>query len=407
MTQIDSRRSELPRGKRAKASDPNAQVVAQVPDDPVTVALRESEARFRLLADSAPVMIWMSGPDKGCNYFNKPWLDFTGRPLEREMGNGWSEGVHADDLKRCFDIYTRAFESRQPFRMEYRLRRFDGQYRWVLDTGAPRISADGTFEGYIGSALDITDEKRVEEESRSLREQLTQIGRVTLMGELAASIAHEVNQPLCAIVSNAEAIQRMLTEGGFILEELLEALQDIAQDSQRASAVVGSIRKFLQKSTPEPSTVDVNEIIREVGVLAQREMVRRGVAVKLELAESLPAIVGDRVQLQQVILNLITNAAEAMLSIPRDSRHITISSRADESGNVAIAVSDTGTGLEPASAHKIFQPFFTTKPNGLGMGLAICRSIVEAHGGEIWADSNIGEGSIFRFTLPAIREVVS
>jgi PAS domain S-box-containing protein len=371
------------------------------------IALRESEDRFRLLADSAPVMIWMSDPDKLCTYFNKPWLDFTGRPLQRELGAGWSEGVHSDDLEHCLETYARAFDARQPFRMEYRLRRFDGEYRWVLDTGVPRFEADGTFDGYIGSAIDITDEKRAEEESRSLREQLAQVNRVAMLGELAASIAHEVNQPLCAIVTNAEAIRRMLTDGGFVFEELIDALEDIARDSQRASAVVARVRSFLQKSPDERSTVDINELISEVGALSRTDMARRRVALKLELAEQLPPVLGDRIQLQQVILNLLSNGADAMDSIAAESRELVIGSSADESGNITVAITDVGAGLDRRNADRIFNPFFTTKPGGMGMGLAICKSIVEAHGGRIWAASNDGYGTTFRFALPAIRESAS
>ena len=174
------------------------------------IALREREARFRLLSDAAPVMVWMSGLDQHCTYFNKPWLDFTGQPLADELGDGWSKGVHPGDLEHCLDTYLRAFDARQEFRMEYRLQRFDGEYRWLLDTGVPRFDGDGTFEGYIGSCIDVTDQKRIADEMHQLREQLARVGRCMTLGELAASIAHEVNQPLCAIVSNAQTVQRCL-----------------------------------------------------------------------------------------------------------------------------------------------------------------------------------------------------
>ena len=164
--------------------------------------LRESEARFRLVADSAPVMIWMSGTDKLCTYFNKPWLDFTGRSIDRELGNGWAEGVDPEDLQRCLDTYTQAFDRREAFRMEYRLRRHDGEFRWVLDIGVPRFNPDGSFAGYIGSCIDVTEQRRAEEQLRHAQEDLARVTRVVAMGELAAAIAHEVNQPLTAIVTN-------------------------------------------------------------------------------------------------------------------------------------------------------------------------------------------------------------
>ena len=379
--------------------------------------LRESEGRFRLLADKAPVMVWMSDPDKLCTYFNQPWLDFTGRSMRQEFGNGWSEGVHADDLQACLDTYVRAFDARQEFRMEYRLRRFDGEYRWILDTGVPRFQSDGSFDGYIGSCIDITDKKRVEEtlrerearlrllldaeeESRRLREQLARVARNSMMGEMSASIAHEVNQPLCAILSNAQTLQRMLGRGGFALEELLEALADITQDAQRASAVIGRIRGLVENGTVQRMTVDVNELISEMVVLMGRELTRRNIGVTLELTPKLPAAFADRVQIQQVILNFMTNAADAMDEVPKEERALILRSTADETGAVTVAVQDTGVGLQAQNLDRVFEPFFTTKRGGTGLGLAICKSIVEEHGGRIGASANAGPGAVFHFTLP-------
>jgi PAS domain S-box-containing protein len=494
------------------------------------LALHESEARFRLMADTAPVMVWMSGPDKGCTYFNKSWLDFSGRPVESQLGSGWCEGVHPDDLRRCLDTYVRAFDARQGFRMEYRLLRSDGEYRWVLDAGTPRFEPDGTFEGYVGSCIDITDQKRVEEalrerearlrfllesthaipwvadvqsmrftyvgpqaaallgypgeawlgqdfwadhihpddreaaigycwehsrthsdyefdyrmvaadgrvvwihdvvnvvaedgaprtlrgfmidvtarrhaeeESRTLREQLARVGRVTAMGEMAASIAHEVNQPLCAIVSNAQALRHMVAGGGFDHGEVGETLRDVIKDGQRASAVLARIRDFLRKAPVERAVVGVNDLIREVTALTRHEMARRGVAVTLDLAAELPPVLGDRVQLQQVLLNLITNGADALERTPKKRRQLVVRSAEEAGGGVAVAVRDSGPGLDPADLARVFDAFFTTKPGSLGMGLAICKSIVEAHGGRIGARPNDGPGTTFQFTLPGLR----
>src|SRR4029453_15789662 len=174
--------------------------------------LRESEARFRTVANAAPVMIWMSGPDKLCTFFNKGWLDFTGRTLEQELGNGWAEGVHREDLDRCLDVYQNSFKARESFSMEYRLRRSDGEYRWVLDSGTPRFASDGAFIGYIGSCIDLTERKTAEEEASRRREQVELLGRVSLLGEMTASLAHELNQPLTAIVNNATAAMQYLEQ---------------------------------------------------------------------------------------------------------------------------------------------------------------------------------------------------
>jgi len=385
------------------------------------LVLHESEGRFRLMAESAPVMVWMSDRDKLCTYFNQRWLAFTGRSMSLEFGNGWSEGVHPDDFQCCLDTYVRAFDARREFRMEYRLRRFDGEYRWILDTGVPRFEADGTFDGYIGSCIDITDQKRVEEtlrdregrlrqllhaeeESRKLREQLARVARISMMGEMSASIAHEVNQPLCAIISNAQTVRRMLSRGGFDLEELLEALGDISEDAQRASDVIARIRGLLKNGTAQRRPVDVNELIREMLALMGNELSHRGIQATLALDPKLPPVLADRVQIQQVILNFLSNASEAMDLVLWEERALIVRSTSDESGAVTVAVQDSGVGLDAQTRDRIFEPFFSTKHNGMGLGLAICKSIVESHGGTIGVSANSGAGAVFHFMLPAIAE---
>jgi PAS domain S-box-containing protein len=371
------------------------------------LALRESEARFRLLADTAPVLVWMSGPDKLCTYLNKPWLDFTGRPLRCELGDGWSAGVHPDDAQRCLDTYRRACDARLAFRREYRLRRFDGEYRWILDTGVPRFDADGTFEGYIGSGIDITDQKQAAEKEAHLREQLTRVARVTALGELAASIAHEVNQPLTAIVSNADTAQSLLAAGIPDAEAVREALQDITRDGLRASAVLARIRASLRQTPVERVPVAVNALLREAAALIRGRLAARGLAVRLELADPLPAVLGDRVQLQQVVLNLLVNGADAMEGVTGRPHELVLRSTPEGGDAVAVAVQDSGVGLDPANAAHIFEPLFTTKAGGIGMGLAICKSLIESHGGRIWATPNAEGGTTFRFTLPSLREIAS
>jgi C4-dicarboxylate-specific signal transduction histidine kinase len=240
-----------------------------------------------------------------------------------------------------------------------------------------------------------------EEESRSLREQLARVGRISMMGELSASIAHEVNQPLCAIVSNAQTAQRMLAGEGYDVEELLEALRDISEDAQRANSVISRIHGLLQNEPVQRVVLDMNELIREMTALLGTAMGRRGVTVRLELGENIPSVQGDRVQLQQVILNLMTNAADAMEGNPEGFHFLGLRSLLDGRGNVTVEVQDSGIGLDPWNGDRIFEPFFTTKRGGTGMGLTICKSIVEAHGGKIAAFSNDGGGATIQFTLPA------
>jgi PAS domain S-box-containing protein len=361
--------------------------------------LRESEARFRLVADSAPVLIWMSGTDKLCTYFNKPWLDFTGRSLEQELGNGWAEGVDPEDLQRCLDTYIQSFDRREAFRMEYRLRRHDGEFRWVLDIGAPRFNPDGSFAGYIGSCIDVTEKRRAEEQLRQAQENLARVSRVIAMGELAAAIAHEVNQPLGAVVTNASASLRWLAGQPPNLGEAREAIDRTVRDANRASEVIVKIRALLQKVPPQMEQLDVNVVIREVLTLADNELLRSGIAVQTDLAPDVPKVFGDRVQLQQVLLNLILNGIDAMRTITHRPRELRIKSATHPDG-VLIQVHDSGDGVNPEQANHIFDPFFTTKPQGIGIGLSVGRSIVEAHGGRLWFTPGASHGVVFQFTVP-------
>jgi PAS domain S-box-containing protein len=361
--------------------------------------LRESEARFRLVADRAPVMIWMSGTDKLCTYFNEPWLDFTGRSIDQELGNGWAEGVEPEDLPRCLDTYTQTFDRREAFRMEYRLRRHDGEYRWVSDIGVPRFNPDGSFAGYIGSCIDVTEQKRAEEQLRQAEEDLARVTRVVAMGELAATIAHEVNQPLTAIVTNANFSLRQLESAIPHPDELRAAITEIVNDGTRASAVISRIRGLLAKATPRTTDLDINRIIQEMTVLLHNEFIRNRVLLRTDLAADLPLVPGDAVELPQVLINLIMNAIEALRTATDRRREILIRSAQNPDG-VLIQVQDSGPGIAPEVADRIFEPFFTTKREGIGMGLAISRSIVESHGGHLWAESSYN-GALFQFTLPS------
>jgi PAS domain S-box-containing protein len=621
--------------------------------------LRESEARFRAVADAAPVMIWMSGPDKLCTFFNKGWLDFTGRALEQELGNGWADGVHRDDFDRCLEIYAKAFDARQEFTMEYRLRRFDGEYCWVLDNGVPRLDPDGTFLGYIGTCIDISERKRAEEsvresekrirmllettnaipweadaktwqftyvgpqafkllgyspdrwremefwashihpddreyavaycldysnrlkdydfeyrmisadgrvvwihdivsvvakdgapetlrgfmidvterkqieamlkqeraflrqvididpsfifakdregrftlvnqavadaygttvenvigktdadfnpnreeveffhrmdlevidtlqerfipeeritdaqgkirwlqtvkrpivekdgsanqvlgastditkrkeidaELRRQREELAHVTRISTMGELAASLAHELNQPLTAILSNAQAAQRFLNTKPADLEEIKDILKDIVEDNSRAGEVIRRIRSLVKKEDIELARLDLPSVIRDVITLVHADASLRNIGVELECQDGLPSLRGDKVQLQQVVLNLLLNAFDAMKECPADERQVLVRIGSDGAGMVEVSVRDGGTGLTSAKLDQIFQPFFTTKRDGLGMGLSISRSIVDAHGGRLWAENNQDRGATFHVVLPALAD---
>ena len=363
--------------------------------------LRESEARFQAMADTAPVMIWLTGTDGLCNYFNKPWLEFTARTMEQEVGTGWVEGVHPDDVQGCFDCYLPAFHARKPFRMQYRLRRADGEYRWVIESGIPRY-AGGEFVGYIGSNIDITELKRAEEERERLRQvqsELAHINRVTTMGELAGSIAHEIKQPISAAHTNAETCLLWLGRDQPDLDEAREAVSRIIHDITRASEIISRIRALFKKGEAEREWVDINAVIQEMISLMRSEAGRRAISIHTELASELPNVRVDRVQLQQVFMNLMLNGIDA-INEENVAGELTIKSQRDDDGHVLILVSDTGIGLPLERPDKIFDAFFTTKPRGTGMGLSISRSIIESHGGRLWATRNTGRGATFQFTLP-------
>jgi signal transduction histidine kinase len=252
----------------------------------------------------------------------------------------------------------------------------------------------------IGSQIgQFIERKRAEEKLHKAQAELAHVARVTTMGELTASIAHEVNQPLAAIVTNANACLRWLAGEFPNLDEGREAARRIIRDGKRAGDVIARIRALVRKTDTEKARLDINQIVQEVVFLTQNEAVRKGVTLQMELAADVPSVLGDRVQLQQVILNLVMNGVEAMASVADRPRELCIRARRHESDQVLVAVQDSGIGIDSQDLEKIFDAFYTTKPQGMGMGLAISRSIVENHGGRLWAIPNDGPGATFQFTL--------
>jgi PAS domain S-box-containing protein len=289
-----------------------------------------------------------------------------------------------------------------PARGEMRFRRKDGAIVWadvstsvvLTDAGAPSL--------FAAVVVDITERKRAEEALRVAQAELAHVSRVMVMGQIAASIAHEVNQPLAAVVMSGNAGLRWLDAGPPNLGEARDALRHIIKDGNRASEVIGRIRGLLQKRTLDRTGVDLNDLIRDTIAVTAHELQRHGVSAELELADGLPTVVGDRVQLQQVLLNLILNAVDAMADVSERTRVLGIESGIDAPGSVLIEVRDCGKGFEPGSVDRLFEAFFTTKPAGLGMGLSVSHTIVEAHGGRIWATANDGPGATLHLSLPSL-----
>ena len=306
--------------------------------------------------------------------------------------------MHPQDYKFSLERYCTAFEAREPFEIEYRLRRHDGEYCWVLDKGVPRYDADGEFAGYIGTAIDITAIKRAEETNRAL----ARTHRLAVMGELTAVIAHEIRQPLSAISLDAQTAEMLANSEDPPLTELRDIVSDIRQNVVRADSVISGIRVFLGKSTAQADKVDLNAVASEVLWLLSGDAVRRGVRIRSDLGEDLPPVLGDHTQLQQVLLNLVLNGMEAMESVPEPERLLTLQTRRN-GDDVEVSVTDRGPGVSSDDVPKIFETFFTSKNGGMGMGLSIARSIVAAHKGRIWVEDNPRGGARFYFAMPAAK----
>lgn len=606
----------------------------------------ESEARFRTAADTAPFIIWTTGPDKLCNFVNKSWLEFTGRRIEQERGDGWADGIHPDDHKNAFNSYIKACDARVPFELEYRIRHKDGSYRWIRDKGAPRYGIDGEFLGYIGTCLDITDlfnqrralhefedrvtlaaeaahlgvwelnpktdelwisdkarelfhfgpdititydmfrdrvhpedramrdlaiqqaintgsgyeieyrmlsadgtirwmggrgrcledeagkrllgvsmditerkeaqelfqlatdaspsgtllvdaggrivlanahinklfgfkreelvgklvenliparfvdehrnyrsefiaapetremganrelfarredgtefpvevrlnpiqtprgqlvlatvtdisaRKQAEGEARRHREQIHLLSRLSLLGEMTASLAHELNQPLSAIVSNANAGMRFIDKGVADPTALREILVDVVADGHRANDIITNVRRTVKKEGVSHRSINLNDLVKKTAKMVEANAATHLCAVELRLTDDLPPVEGDPTQIQQVLINLLVNAFDAMRDTPLEQRKVEVTTEHRTDDAIGISVRDHGTGISDPVRERLFEQFFTTKEEGLGMGLAIVRSIVESHGGKIEGENVEGDGARFYFTLP-------
>ncbi|KJC56804.1 hypothetical protein UP10_32590 [Bradyrhizobium sp. LTSPM299] len=307
--------------------------------------------------------------------------------------------VHPTDIAQVRQLIDHATRDGNDWEIEHQLLMPDGSVKSVHVVARAANDKLGGVE-FVGAIMDVSAAKRAEQELRQAQAELAHISRVTALGELAASIAHEVNQPITGVVANAEAALGWLRAEPPNLDRIREILGQVVNDGMRAGDVIHRIRSLIKKAPPHKAWVDVNEAVLDVITLTRSELLRHGVSLETQLAKALPLVEGDRVQLQQVILNLILNAVESMSGIDEKARQIQISTEREASNRVLVGVRDFGPGLHTESVGRLFEPFYTTKSNGLGMGLAICRSIVEAHGGQIWAAANEPRGAVFQFYLP-------
>jgi two-component system, LuxR family, sensor kinase FixL len=492
--------------------------------------VKESEEQFRLFASAAAVLIWMSSADKLCNHANRFWLDFTGRNIDSAFANNWAQEVHPDDLEKCTNFFARSFDRQEEFSVEYRLRRRDGEYRWVLDTGVPRFNSDRSFAGYVGSIIDVTEPKRAAEEvreseernrqrvrdlpvamvvdrsvaennvlfnarfmmlfgfakedvpdmdhwwrqaypeenyraevkatwqvrveqsirnrtdidpmqarvtgkdgsSREIQFYFSSLGETAVVSfvdlterkqselggsdtmveivnvngaasssQMAASLAHELAQPLAAILSNAQAAERFASRPDPDLAEIRDALADITEDDRRARAVIENMRAMFQRRRIVSYDLDLNQVVMNVHRMVKNAAASQGVQLQLVLVPGAVQVRGDESILQQVFLNLVSNGMDAMKHTSKERRILTLTTTIQAGANCGIVlVEDHGKGISDEEKSRLFTPFFTTKSDGLGMGLSISRSLVESLGGRLTLENRPEPGAAFRVSLP-------
>ena len=365
-------------------------------------SIRQSEIELRHILDFTPQQVAVLGPDRTRIYSNQAMLDYLGFTLEEWQSCDTRRFVHPDDFTRMMSQDHSKFLLGLPHEVELRLLGTDEQYRWFLLRYSPLRDEQGRITRWYIAGTDIEDRKEAEEWARRAQADLAHTNRVITMGELTASVAHEVSQPIAASLTNARTCLRWLAGDSPNLDEAREAAKRIVRDQTRAGEIISRIRLLFKKASPQRELVDINEVIREMIVLLRGEAARYSILLQTELAADLPQVMGDRVQLQQVMMNLMMNGIDALADID-GTRELVIRSHYAEDGLVSVSVSDSGLGLPKERAGKIFDAFFTTKPHGTGMGLRISRSIVESHGGRLWASENIPRGASFHFTLPTVE----
>ena len=359
----------------------------------------ERERDLRILTEAIPQQIWRSGSDGSVEYCNHHLLAYTKRSMEQMRGEGFFEVLHPEDADIFRQAWKAAVENGAVFEGEYRIRGEDSQFRWFLIRSLPQKGTNGTVLRWYGTHIDIEDRRRAEQSLAEVRTELSQRSRVMGMSELAASIAHEINQPLTAVVSHAYACREWLSSRPANLEKASSTADKIVQESTRASSVVARVRSLFERESNSREWLDMNRVVQSLLQLMREEALRRDVLLRTELSSNLPRVLGDRVQLQQVLLNLAVNGMDAMTEAGA-VRELIIRTGLDGEGQLLVKVEDSGAGIDADNAGRIFDPFFSTKHRGIGIGLSISRSIIEAHDGRLWATPRTAGGTVFQFTIP-------
>ena len=364
--------------------------------------LRASELHLRRMTETIPEMLWSATADGAIDYCNTRVLDYTGFSADELMGDGWIKILHTDDVDQAARLWITCVTTGAPYRVEVRTHRLaDRRYRWCVMSALPLLDQEGRIVKWYGTVVDMHDWKQAQEDLRNTHAELAHMARVMTMGELTASIAHEVNQPLSAIIASGDSCSAWLSNEPPNLDKARIAASRIIQAATQASETVQRLRALFGKTTSITASVDMNAVIEDTISLVNHEAERKNIALRTDLHHGAPSVSGDRVQLQQVILNLAMNGIESVAGLDLEPRRLMIRSTISSTGELLVSVEDTGSGIEAENASRLFAPFFTTKPQGIGMGLPICRSIIEAHGGRLWAAKNEPRGAVFHFALPA------
>jgi PAS domain S-box-containing protein len=363
--------------------------------------LKERARELRAILDAMPGLAWRASPTGEMLYANQQCTEYTGVSFADLAQFGWQHTVHPDDLDHVLKRWRQSAETGEPFRVVNRYRRFDGIYRWFDARANPFRDEHGAITDWYGINLDIDESKKNEDKLRLATAKLARASQVAAIGELSATIAHEINQPLAAVITNAEACLNWLSAEAPNLARAKSSAEAIARNGESAAAVIKRVRALFKQAPPIVEPLELNDVIREVVHLMADELKRKKTQIKAELDPELPLVRVDRVQIQQVLINLVQNAIDSMESVVEESRDIHLYSHRPTHAAVGVRMRDQGCGF--ADAEKIFEPFFTTKDKGLGVGLSVCRSIIEAHGGSLRASLNEDRGATVEFTIPVQR----